>query len=356
MLAELFPRAHVRFASQPLLGPHLDGFVEWLYARGYPGLPIRRRIRKTPYVDAALHRRGVGDLGAISRAELLELAPSDSQDDIDLAATVRSLVDYLDERGLLARSEATPHERLVAAYRDHLDLVRGLADSTVTHHGATASELLGFLDFDRDCTVLRRLGPRQVEAFLRVVGTRVSRETMQHTVAHLRSFLRFLASRGEVSRGLDTSIDTPRVYRGERLPRALAWETVLAFLAGIDRASPMGQRDYAMFMLIATYGLRTSEVAALRLDDIEWRAGRLRVPRPKTRNEGAARRPSASEPKGVPWVWTDPRASLLRRFSRSFRRRRRAITLLPLFGCPRAWVPDFSSIAQADSWQRSVPG
>jgi len=222
-------------------------------------------------------------LSAISRAELLELAPRDSQDDINLAATIRSLADYLGERGLLATRMATPREMLVATYRDHLALVRGLADSTVMHHGATASELLGFLDFDRDRTALRRLGPRQVEAFLRAVGTRVSRETLQHAVAHLRSFLRFLASRGEVVRGLDTSIDTPRVYRGERLPRALAWETVLAFLAGIDRATPMGQRDYAMFMLIATYGLRTSEVAALRLDDIEWRAGQLQVPRPKTR-------------------------------------------------------------------------
>jgi site-specific recombinase XerD len=38
-----------------------------------------------------------------------------------------------------------------------------------------------------------------------------------------------------------------------------------------------------MFLLITTYGLRTSEVAALLLDDVEWRAGRLRVPRPKSR-------------------------------------------------------------------------
>ena len=45
----------------------------------------------------------------------------------------------------------------------------------------------------------------------------------------------------------------------------------------------MGRRDYAIFLLITTYGLRTSEVAAIRLDDIEWRAARLRVPRPKTK-------------------------------------------------------------------------
>lgn len=283
MLTDLLPRAHAHLASLPLLGPHLDGFVDWLYGRGYPDLPIRLRLRKTPLVDAMLHRRGVRHPDSLTRAQLLELAPRDSQDDIYLSAVVRSLADYLDERGLLAQPTATPQEELIAAYRDHLDRVRGLADSTLAHHSFTASELLGFLGFNRDRAVLCHLGPQQVEAFVRAVGARVCRGSLQHTVAHLRSFLRFLASRGEVACGLDSSIDTPRVYRGERLPRALAWETVQAFLAAIDRATPMGRRDYAMFLLIATYGLRTSEVAALRLDDIQWRAGRLRVPRPKTR-------------------------------------------------------------------------
>jgi integrase/recombinase XerD len=56
---------------------------------------------------------------------------------------------------------------------------------------------------------------------------------------------------------------------------------IRTFLAAIDRSTPKGRRDYAMFLLIATYGLRTCEVAALRLEHFEWRACRIRVPRPK---------------------------------------------------------------------------
>lgn len=283
MLAEIFPRAHARFASLPLLGPHLDGFVVWLCSQGYPLLPIRLRIRETPRLDALLRQRRVRRLGILSRAQLLEFAPRDSQEDSLLAATVRSLACYLDAHGLLARPAPTPREQMVAAYCGYLERVRGLADSTLAHHGFTASELLAFVGFDGDLAVLRRVDQRQIEAFIRASGTRLSRASLQHVVAHLRSFLRFLAGRGEIARGLDSSIDTPRVYRGERLPRSLPWATVQAFLAAIDRSTPMGRRDYAMFLLIATYGLRTSEVAALRLDDIEWRARRLRVPRPKTK-------------------------------------------------------------------------
>ena len=62
---------------------------------------------------------------------------------------------------------------------------------------------------------------------------------------------------------------------------ALTWQTVLGFLNAIDRATTIGRRDYAMFLLIATYGLRTSEVVALTVDDIQWRERTIRVTRSK---------------------------------------------------------------------------
>jgi site-specific recombinase XerD len=92
-----------------------------------------------------------------------------------------------------------------------------------------------------------------------------------------------LAAAGEIPTGLDTQIDTPRVYRGEQLPRALPWDTVRALLQAIDRTTPLGRRDYAIFLLMATYGLRACEIVALTLDDVEWRAERLRIPQRKTR-------------------------------------------------------------------------
>ncbi len=48
-------------------------------------------------------------------------------------------------------------------------------------------------------------------------------------------------------------------------------------LAGVDRRSACGKRDYAMLLLLSTYGLRACEVASLTLDDIDWRKERLRI-------------------------------------------------------------------------------
>lgn len=82
MLEELYPRYHARFSSLPLLGPHVEGFVAWLYAQGYPRLSIRLRVRELPRVDAALRRRGIRRIEDLCAADLLRLAPKNSQDDI----------------------------------------------------------------------------------------------------------------------------------------------------------------------------------------------------------------------------------------------------------------------------------
>src|SRR5437879_6108738 len=87
---------------------------------------------------------------------------------------------------------------------------------------------------------------------------------------------------GRVPVGIGDEIDTPRVHRLEQLPRALPWETVRALLRSVDRTSAMGLRDYAMFLLIATYGLRVSEIVTLTLDDFRWRQGILRIHQGKT--------------------------------------------------------------------------
>jgi integrase len=49
-------------------------------------------------------------------------------------------------------------------------------------------------------------------------------------------------------------------------------------LESVDRCAPTGKRDYAILLLLVTYGLRAREVAALTLDNIDWRRDRLHIP------------------------------------------------------------------------------
>jgi integrase/recombinase XerD len=281
MLVELFPRMHRRYSSLRLLGPILDGFADWLYARGYPRVAVRRHLRAARRLEQRWLRRGLRSLSAIRRTHFQVCAPGHSQDDPDLAAVARVLKMYSEERGLLAAEPVREAPPELAGYQQYLTALRGLAAGTIADHLATVSEFLQFIAAKRPARRLGQLTPCELEAFVQHVAARVSRATLQHVVAHLRSFLRWLAIQGAARHGLASQIDTPRVYRQEQLPRALRWQTVQALLESIDRTTAIGRRDYAMLLLIATYGLRTSEIVALTLDDFAWRQGELRVPRRK---------------------------------------------------------------------------
>jgi site-specific recombinase XerD len=204
--------------------------------------------------------------------------------DPQAAATARGLVRFLQARGsiTLPPPPVTRVATLAKIYGATLHDLRGLAPGTVREHVATATCFLTRLDYEVQPERLAVLTAREVEAFVRAAGRHRSRAALQHTVAQLRSFLRFLAANGRIRPGLDRQIDTPRVYRQEQLPRSLPWPTVRALLHAIDRRTPEGLRDYTMLFLITTYGLRASEVVELTLDAIEWRKRCFHVLQRKT--------------------------------------------------------------------------
>ncbi len=109
------------------------------------------------------------------------------------------------------------------------------------------------------------------------------RVTIRNVVDALRAFFRYGAEQGWCQRRLAQTVKAPRIYTLETLPAGPAWADVQSLFAGLDPSLPRDIRARAILMLFAIYGLRESEVARLRLDDIDWEHDRLRVPRAKRR-------------------------------------------------------------------------
>jgi site-specific recombinase XerD len=93
----------------------------------------------------------------------------------------------------------------------------------------------------------------------------------------LRVFLRYLRRERIIARDLSRGIEPPQVYRLADLPRSIGWDEVRRMLEAVDRRTPVGRRDYAILLLLITYGLRAREVAHLTLDDLDWKRERLHV-------------------------------------------------------------------------------
>jgi len=109
------------------------------------------------------------------------------------------------------------------------------------------------------------------------------RVTIRNAVDALRAFFRYGAEQDWCQPRLAQTLQSPRIYAHEALPKGLAWTDVQRLFSELDPNRPGDIRARAILLLFAIYGLRTSEVAKLRLDDIDWAHDQLRVPRPKRR-------------------------------------------------------------------------
>jgi integrase/recombinase XerD len=284
MVRALFPRSCETYERSPF-GRELADFCDWLGCVGYSKANIRGHLRRLFRVLS--HARGVGADVPRSTAFLHHAfgryctCVRLSQ---DYRGTERAYERYLTSKRRLLEEQSPddPLALLRDRYQQYLVEVRGFARPTVEQHTSTVLEFLqGALRGRRDITTLTS---EHIEQYLSEKSTRISRQSLQHVVAHLRAFCRFGFSNGLVRNGLDV-IDSPRAYRDELPPRALPWDLVQKLLRSVDLKSKAGWRDYMILHFMAYYGLRASEIAALRVEDINWRSKTCRIEQRKTQSD-----------------------------------------------------------------------
>jgi site-specific recombinase XerD len=169
----------------------------------------------------------------------------------------------------------------VAAFDVWMRDLRGLADATRRHRRAEAQWLLTWLGGRG--TPLDQLTTADLDAYLAERIALQSRRSAAQTAATLRAVLRYFHNSGRMPVDLSRLVNGPTVYALERLPSMIAPEHVRRVLAVLKQDhTPTGRRDYAIWVLLTTYGLRAGEVRALTLADVDWRHERLHIRHAKT--------------------------------------------------------------------------
>jgi integrase/recombinase XerD len=124
---------------------------------------------------------------------------------------------------------------------------------------------------------LERLSAADVSEFVAFECQRLTDGAARGQVAKLRPFLVYLHVTEQIDTPLRWAVPKVADMRGRAMPHALEPEAVAKLLASCDRRRSVGCRDYAIVLLLVRLGLRSVEVAAMQLDDIDWRAGEILV-------------------------------------------------------------------------------
>lgn len=178
------------------------------------------------------------------------------------------------------RCARPPTTALLRAYADHLARHRGNLARTIhkklDHVGKLQTYLAGHGKTWRSMTLV------DIDAFLIGCADRFARTTVSDIACTVRCFAGFLLSTGRISVDFAAAVIAPVQPRHERPRRALPWDDVLRLLRAVDISTAPGLRDYALLLMMSTYGFGAGEVTGLQLQDIDWDNGTLKVMRPKT--------------------------------------------------------------------------
>ncbi|SIT51742.1 Integrase family protein [Paraburkholderia piptadeniae] len=157
---------------------------------------------------------------------------------------------------------------------------RGLAESTVGLYARLVTRFL--LWYGPGGRSLSQVRVSDIDAYLAYGRQRGwGRFTIRTAVDAMRAFFRFGGLAHWCEPSLAAAIQGPRIYSLESLPAGPTWADVSRVFAGLNSTDPKDVRDRAILMLLAIYGMRATEVAKLRLDDIDWERDQLRVRRAK---------------------------------------------------------------------------
>jgi len=227
------------------LPEHVDGFVdEWLRRHGGQTRPLARR-------KVSHFARGVVE-------QMLRVAIPD----LVLSGHRAQLSD--------------PFIQQAPGFFAYLREERGLREASIQHYRHFLRAFEGYLR-RIGCRTLSELSPPVLSAFVTERAGTFGRSTMIGLCCTLRVFLRYLRRENVIGRDLARSVEPPQVYRLAELPRSISWDAVRRMLEAVDPRTPVGRRDYAILLLLITYGLRAREIALLTLDDVDWKHERLHV-------------------------------------------------------------------------------
>lgn len=283
MLEECFgdARAIARHRDGPL-GSHMDGFVEWLICEGYARFTVRQFVAVCGHFGRWLQRRSLEacDVSAELVDCFLDRPTRAHRTRCNERAPLGHILKYLRRIGVARADEpvieSTRLERVVGDFSRYLLHDRALSAATLYGYCPRVRLFLSHC-FKSAPLELEKLSVRHVQDFVSHHARNRTPKTTQLMLSALRSFLGFLYLRGQIPTQLADHVPSVVSWRRTEPPKWLPVEHIERVLSCCDRHSVIGQRDYAILLLLARLGLRAGEIVSLELDDVRWEASEIDV-------------------------------------------------------------------------------
>jgi site-specific recombinase XerD len=258
---------------------HLRTFTTWLTEEGYAQETVQRKLGWLTDLGKWLRRTGRA-VTNLDEQFLEAFAEHRQRVRRGELRTLDQFLNHLRERDVVPNRELVPDgsplAELLSQYEEYLRSERGLMVRTISGYQYFVRKFCEER-FPKGPFLWKEVEASDISAFVLRQGQSRSIENAQLMTVALRSFFRYLFQRGELSADLAASVPTVANRQLSTVPRYMSPEKVERVLKACNCCTATGRRDYAILLLLARLGLRAGEVVALRLEDINWRAGEVLV-------------------------------------------------------------------------------
>ena len=282
--------------TEGLVGTYADLYIQYLNDRKYAPSTVRNYLASVAHFAqwASSKKLRLQQINEASVIEFLDIhlpacccARPAHRERGDLSAALGHLLIVLRSKGVIAPwvMSDTSADRELRDYDEYMEHVRGLAPKTRSMALRIVKRLLDlyFDDSPIDMTAIR---PEHVCRFYAQQAKLYSKPANTGSIiSSLRGYFRYRASRGDVVHGLIGAISYPANWQLSSLPKTLTNEEVDQLVSSLGQPGRSMRRNDAIVRCALDLGLRSSEVAKLSLDDINWQAGTITLRRTKGRRE-----------------------------------------------------------------------
>lgn len=179
-------------------------------------------------------------------------------------------------------ADRTPFVHLIINFKRWMEDERGLSWMTIERWCGYLKQFLCWYGAKK--RPFSAVDIIDLDTFLTHCGQKgCSRVYINNIATGLRAFFRYAGKKGWCGNLIAEAIKGPHIFTQENLPLGPSWHDVSRLLVSMETNRPRDIRDRAIVMLFAIYGLRATEVATLRLEDLDWEHDLISITRVKGR-------------------------------------------------------------------------
>jgi len=278
----LFNQLIQKTSFSPQVKTCISNFVLMLSSKGYIRYTVYKKIKVISRLGKWIKekRLSIKDLNEENAERFICYLKKRNCLQLGNQATTKQLIDFLRKENIIATPATKPAdseiEIILKSFLKYLKFERGLSRSTMDKY-LSAIRLFLIDRFGKKDIFLDKLCPKDISGFMLRHAHTLSISCAQSIVGALRIFFSLLYQRGQINIDLAAAVPSVSRWRPVSAPKFLKPEQVKCILDTCDQKTPMGQRNYAILLLLARLGLRAGEIANMELEDIFWESGEILI-------------------------------------------------------------------------------